>query len=192
MRNIYADVTFVVAWLEADSTEVKEMLSMINQACPILKTSSSGYKQGRINSQKRPQEENLLTEILRLDTSDTGLEQLIKTLCERLEVFFNQAWFKRVCTLQEEVLASNLILQAGWMHATWNDIFRICLVPESPEPNLGNTSAFQSTMFSMISLRLSVKRPGGRSTTLPWTGVIAWLTRVTSDSRDYVYRCKNH
>jgi hypothetical protein len=82
----------------------------MQHAGPILKTSFSGYKERRRNGQERSQEKNLLTEILRLDTSDVSLEQVINTLCEKLEVLFNEAWFKRVWTLQEAVSAFNLIL----------------------------------------------------------------------------------
>jgi hypothetical protein len=187
MRNIYAEATFVVAWLGTGTTEVEDLLCMMKHAGPILNNSFSGYKERRRNGQERSQEKNLLTEILRLYTSDVSLEQVINTLCERLEVLFNNAWFKRVWTLQEAVSAFNLILQAGWTHATWDDIFQVYAVPEFLEPDLGDTGAFQNTMFSMTSLRLSVKQPEGRNPALPWTGVIPRLNRVASDDRDYVY-----
>jgi hypothetical protein len=111
-------------------------------------------------------------------------EERENTLCEKLKVLFNEAWFKRVWTLQEAVSAFNLILQAGWTHATWDDIFQVFGVLEFLEPDLGDTGAFESTMFSITSLRLSVKHPEGWNPASPWTGVIPRLNRVASDDRD--------
>jgi hypothetical protein len=92
MRNIYARATVVVAWLGTPTEEIKhneheDLLKMMRHAAPILESTLSDYREKRRDGILKLQEKNLLIDIVRLRSSDRSLEQVINTLCVRLENF---------------------------------------------------------------------------------------------------------
>ena len=79
MQKIYAEATLVVAWLGMATTEIEELLSMMKLAGLTIETSLSSYHNKRRNSEDLSQDKELLTEVLRLRSSDHGFEQVINT-----------------------------------------------------------------------------------------------------------------
>jgi hypothetical protein len=185
MRSIYAEATLVVAWLGAPRTEIEDLLSMMGRAGDVLGKSLSGYSQKIGKGEDVSQEKKVLTELLRLRTSDQGFEQVINTLEESLKTFLSEAWFKRVWTLQEAVSASQLFLRTGWTNAPWIEIIDVCLLP-GLFTGKGDPHAFTGPMWCINSLLLNVLQPGTPESA-SWVDVFPFLRRAASDDRDYVY-----
>ena len=184
MQRIYTEATFVVAWLGPDDVEVSCLFNLIKHASDTIKV----YRSGSITGERTQDvvEEDLMSKLVHISDVDPNLtlKELFDVLDEDHHILFDNAWFKRVWTLQEAAVAVNLVLQAGWEHVTWDNVFQVFNGFRPLACESASRCDVEDIIFSITSLRLSIKR-ARKDPSLPWSGVV--LHRVAGDERDYVY-----
>ena len=142
--------------------------------------------------------EDPIFQAMRLKTSDETSEQVYRTLGETFTEFLRNAWFSRVWTLQEAVLARHLVLISGWSRATFEDFqgayFRYYMNEEVDEFYLEHDQFEFVAMYSLRSWHQQVQDWSRRETSaaeksrVPRTFTrIPIKRRKASDTRDYVY-----
>ncbi|KAK0510324.1 hypothetical protein JMJ35_007718 [Cladonia borealis] len=199
MQKIYNEATFVVAWLGPDAVEISALLTRIKHAGDTIEIYRSECATGERTQFAIWQayreacggdvvEEDLMSKLVHIPDVDPNLtlKELFGIFDDVHHILFDNAWFNRVWTVQEAAVAVNLILQAGWEHVTWDNIFQVFHGFPSLACESESTCNVEDIIFSITSLRLSIKK-APKDSSLPWSGVVPRLHRLAGDERDYVY-----
>lgn len=218
MRDIYSGATSVLAWLGEDKPDTDALLCMISQTKDIINVSHMlrRARKDAIQTLRAvldeaacdlpPEERTRWTNAIQIHIAELEeLRMLLKVseetpnmyLRERFADFFRNAWFSRVWTLQEAVLAKHLVLLSGWSRATLEEVesalwnFQMSFEFDASSLHLG-----QFEFVGIMRLRLwheqlqdrsgqeaSAADKSGGSRTLERT----LIDRKASNPRDYVY-----
>ena len=197
MRHIYSSATSVVAWFGFGLADIEHLFDttmlrdqLFSKFCQKLSNEELQTLFDRGN-ERRFDWEHILFPCLRLRDSDVTLDQFRDTLCEYFRVLFDQPWFKRIWTMQEALLAKELVLKAGRAFTTWNRVVGILdiLVSSltSRGPQTKDLGSMATGWLALFLLRRETYPNSDCDGEFSWIRFIPHIGRKASDDRDYVY-----